>query len=59
MSDAAVTVFYLHGFASSARSTKASYFAERLGEHGGVALAELVDDALIEAAQALPGLQRS
>jgi pimeloyl-ACP methyl ester carboxylesterase len=34
MSDAAVTVFYLHGFASSARSTKASYFAERLGEHG-------------------------
>ncbi len=29
-----VTVFYLHGFASSARSTKAAYFAERLQEHG-------------------------
>jgi uncharacterized protein len=27
-------VFYLHGFASSARSTKASYFAERLRAHG-------------------------
>jgi pimeloyl-ACP methyl ester carboxylesterase len=29
-------VFYLHGFASSARSTKASYFAERLRAHGVV-----------------------
>jgi uncharacterized protein len=29
-----VTVFYLHGFASSARSTKAGYFAELLREHG-------------------------
>lgn len=27
-------VYYLHGFASSARSTKASYFAERLRPHG-------------------------
>jgi uncharacterized protein len=27
-------VFYLHGFASSAMSTKASYFAERLRTHG-------------------------
>jgi pimeloyl-ACP methyl ester carboxylesterase len=27
-------VFYLHGFASSAKSTKAGYFAERLREHG-------------------------
>src|SRR2546428_1525469 len=26
-------VFYLHGFASSAKSTKAGYFAERLCEH--------------------------
>jgi len=26
-------VFYLHGFASSAKSTKAGYFAERLREH--------------------------
>jgi len=26
-------VFYLHGFASSAKSTKAAYFAERLREH--------------------------
>ena len=35
MSDAAVNkVFYLHGFASSARSTKAGYFADRLREHG-------------------------
>ena len=36
--DAAVSsgrpVLYLHGFASSARSTKAGYFAERLREHG-------------------------
>ena len=34
--DAAVTrpVFYLHGFASSARSTKAGYVGERLREHG-------------------------
>jgi pimeloyl-ACP methyl ester carboxylesterase len=29
-----VNVFYLHGFASSAGSTKAGYFADRLGEHG-------------------------
>jgi pimeloyl-ACP methyl ester carboxylesterase len=28
------TVFYLHGFASSSKSTKAAYFAERLGRHG-------------------------
>jgi pimeloyl-ACP methyl ester carboxylesterase len=27
-------VFYLHGFASSAKSTKAAYFAARLHEHG-------------------------
>jgi pimeloyl-ACP methyl ester carboxylesterase len=27
-------VFYLHGFASSAKSTKAGYFAERLRERG-------------------------
>jgi pimeloyl-ACP methyl ester carboxylesterase len=27
-------VFYLHGFASSSRSTKARYFAERLEAHG-------------------------
>jgi pimeloyl-ACP methyl ester carboxylesterase len=27
-------VFYLHGFASSAKSTKAQYFADRLGAHG-------------------------
>jgi uncharacterized protein len=26
--------FYLHGFASSAKSTKAAYFAERLRDHG-------------------------
>src|ERR1700733_4492651 len=30
----ALHVFYLHGFASSARSTKARYFAERLRTHG-------------------------
>jgi pimeloyl-ACP methyl ester carboxylesterase len=29
-----VTVFYLHGFASGAGSTKAAYFAERLQKHG-------------------------
>jgi uncharacterized protein len=29
-----VTVIYLHGFASSASSTKAGYFAERFAEHG-------------------------
>ena len=29
-----MTVFYLHGFASSAQSTKARFFAERLGERG-------------------------
>lgn len=28
------SVFYLHGFASSAKSTKASYLSERLGELG-------------------------
>jgi pimeloyl-ACP methyl ester carboxylesterase len=28
------TVFYLHGFTSSARSTKAGYFANRLQAHG-------------------------
>lgn len=28
------SVFYLHGFASSAKSTKASYLGERLGEIG-------------------------
>jgi len=28
-----VIVFYLHGFASSSKSTKAAYFAERLAEH--------------------------
>jgi uncharacterized protein len=27
-------VFYLHGFASSARSSKAAFFAEKLREHG-------------------------
>jgi pimeloyl-ACP methyl ester carboxylesterase len=27
-------VFYLHGFASSPRSTKVGYFRDRLGEHG-------------------------
>lgn len=27
-------VFYLHGFASSARSSKAAFFAERLAPHG-------------------------
>jgi len=29
-----VRIFYLHGFASSAKSTKAGYFAERLRGHG-------------------------
>lgn len=29
-----MTVFYLHGFASSAKSTKAAYFADRLRAHG-------------------------
>ena len=29
-----VHVFYLHGFASSARSTKAAFFAARLRDHG-------------------------
>src|SRR5205814_10272679 len=33
LSDASV-IIYLHGFASSARSTKANYFAERLRRHG-------------------------
>jgi uncharacterized protein len=28
------SIFYLHGFASSARSTKAAFFAERLRERG-------------------------
>jgi hypothetical protein len=27
-------VFYLHGFASSPKSTKVGYFSERLHEHG-------------------------
>lgn len=27
-------VFYLHGFASSAKSSKAAFFASKLGEHG-------------------------
>src|SRR3954466_5984168 len=27
-------LFYLHGFASSPRSTKVGYFSERLREHG-------------------------
>lgn len=27
-------IFYLHGFASSAQSTKARYFGDRLAEHG-------------------------
>jgi len=31
---APVTAFYLHGFASSAHSTKAGYFADRFREHG-------------------------
>ena len=30
----AFVILYLHGFASSPDSTKAKYFAERLGEHG-------------------------
>lgn len=34
MPDAPVTIFYLHGFASSAKSTKAGYLAERLRGHG-------------------------
>jgi uncharacterized protein len=33
MSDAAVKVFYLHGFASSSQSTKAAFFRERLQAH--------------------------
>jgi uncharacterized protein len=31
---AAAVIFYLHGFASSAQSTKARYFQERLSERG-------------------------
>ena len=31
---AAAVIVYLHGFASSAQSTKARYFGERLNEHG-------------------------
>jgi pimeloyl-ACP methyl ester carboxylesterase len=34
VSVAPVTIYYLHGFASSAGSTKARYFAERLAGHG-------------------------
>ncbi len=34
LSGAVVNVFYLHGFASSAKSTKAGYFTERLKTHG-------------------------
>ena len=30
----AVNAFYLHGFASSAQSTKAAYFGDRFREHG-------------------------
>ena len=30
----AIVIIYLHGFASSRRSTKATYFAERLRQHG-------------------------
>jgi uncharacterized protein len=33
VSDAVVRVFYLHGFASSPKSTKVGYFAERFREH--------------------------
>jgi pimeloyl-ACP methyl ester carboxylesterase len=29
-----LNIFYLHGFASSAKSTKAGFFADRLREHG-------------------------
>jgi hypothetical protein len=29
-----MNVFYLHGFASGAKSTKGAYFADRLREHG-------------------------
>jgi pimeloyl-ACP methyl ester carboxylesterase len=32
--DGRSAIFYLHGFASSAKSTKAGYFADRLREHG-------------------------
>jgi uncharacterized protein len=34
MSVAAVNLFYLHGFASSPKSTKVRYFTERFREHG-------------------------
>ncbi|HVH25968.1 MAG TPA: YqiA/YcfP family alpha/beta fold hydrolase [Vicinamibacterales bacterium] len=34
MGPAGRSFYYLHGFASSARSTKASYFGERFREHG-------------------------
>ena len=34
VSAAVVNPIYLHGFASSARSTKAGYFADRFREHG-------------------------
>jgi len=34
LSVAAVNVFYLHGFASSPKSTKVRYFTERFREHG-------------------------
>ena len=35
MTDApARSIFYLHGFASSAKSTKAAYLGERLRRHG-------------------------
>jgi pimeloyl-ACP methyl ester carboxylesterase len=34
MEAAARSIFYLHGFASSSRSTKASYLSQRFGEHG-------------------------
>jgi pimeloyl-ACP methyl ester carboxylesterase len=34
MTDGRSAIVYLHGFASSAKSTKAGYFADRLREHG-------------------------
>ena len=34
MRDERLTIFYLHGFASSARSSKATFFAGKLRDHG-------------------------
>jgi pimeloyl-ACP methyl ester carboxylesterase len=34
LAPADASIFYLHGFASSSRSTKASYLAERCADHG-------------------------